>query len=152
MSNPSSALEDCTEVLSHPRVTVKANGRSATFLNPDRTKIKRIDLDCWLSSAETAKADFLLSKPGVVDVIVELKGKEIHHAIEQILATHELWKKTSPRVPNIGGLVIFTRSPERSTMLDNLRLQLLEKHRIWLQMGKSGLKDYKFESFIGKKV
>jgi hypothetical protein len=152
MSNPSSALENCTEVLSHPRTTVSANGRSATFLNPDRTKIKRIDLDCWLSSVETAKADFLVSKPGVVDVIVELKGKDIHHAIEQILATLALWKKASPIVPNFGGLVIFTRSPERSTMLDNIKAHLLEKHKIWLQMGKSGLKDYKFESFTGKRA
>jgi len=37
-------------------------------------------------------------------------------------------------------------------MLDNIKAHLLEKHKIWLQMGKSGLKDYKFESFTGKRA
>lgn len=151
MSNPNSALERCTEELTHPKVTVKANGRTATFLNPDRAKIKRIDIDCWLFSSESAKSDFLISKPGTVDVIVELKGKDIHHAIEQILATLTLWRKNEQCSAKVGGLVVFTRSPERSAVLDNLKLRLLVKHKIWLEMGKSGLKDYEFETFTGKK-
>jgi hypothetical protein len=152
MSNPNSALENCTEELTHPRITVKANGRSATFLNPDRVAIKKIDLDCWLSSTADAKADYLLCKPGVVDVIIELKGKDIDRGIEQILATFERWKTIPTCAAKIGGLIVFTRSPERSTTLDNLKARLLSRHKIWLEMGKSGLKDYQFEIFTGKRL
>jgi len=152
MSNPDSALERCTEELNHPRVTVKAHGRSATFLNPAKARIRKVDVDCWLGAADTPKADFLLCKPGVVDVVVELKGKEIHRAIEQIVATHAHWKKTSSCSAKIGGLIVFTRSPERSATLDSFKAKLLAKHKIWLEMGKSGLKDYEFEIFAGKKT
>jgi hypothetical protein len=151
MSNPSSALEGCTEELSHPRITVRANGRSATFLNPDRARIKRVDLDCWLSSTADVKADYLLCKSGVVDVIVELKGKDIDHGVDQVLATLKRWKTIPTCAAKIGGLIVFTRSPERSATLDNLKVKLLSKHKIWLEMGKSGLKDYQFEIFTGKK-
>jgi len=149
MSNPNSALEKCTEELTHPRITVRANGRAATFLNPDRMVIKKIDLDCWLCDLKTFKADFLVCSPGVVDVIVELKGKDIHHAVEQILATLAHWKQAPPRLGKIGALIVFTRSPERSTTLDNLKARLLSRHKIWLEMGKSGLRDYEFRTFTG---
>jgi len=150
MSNPSSALERCTEELNHPRVTVKAHGRSATFLNPSKARINRVDVDCWLHDANTLKADYVVCMPTVVDVIVELKGKEIQHAVEQILATHAHWKNVPSCAEKIGGLIVFTRSPERSTVHDTIKAKLLAKHGIWLEMGKSGLKDYEFRVFAGK--
>ena len=147
MSNPSSALERCTEELNHPRVTVKAHGRSATFLNPEKAKIRRIDVDCWLHGVDTAKSDYVLCKTGSADVIVELKGKDIHHAIDQIVATHAHWMRTPSCAAKTGALVVFTRSPERSATLDTIKAKLLAKYGIWLEMGKSGLKDYEFMTF-----
>jgi hypothetical protein len=147
MSSPSSSLVTCTEELNHPRVTVKAHGRSATFLNPGRTIIKKVDIDCWLHAAGTAKADYVVCMPKSVDVIVELKGKDIIYAVDQILATHAHWKKVPLCAKNIGALVVFTRSPERSAVLGNIKARLLAKHGIWLEMGKTGLKDYEFEIF-----
>jgi hypothetical protein len=32
-----------------------------------------------------------------------------------------------------------------------MKAKLLAKHKIWLDMGKSGLKEYKFETFTGKR-
>ncbi len=149
MSNPDPALERCTEELNHPRVTVRANGRVATFLNPERVNIRKIDVDCWLHGVDTAKSDCVVCKAGSVDVIVELKGKDIHHAIDQIVATYAHWKRTPSRAAKTGALVVFTRSPERSATLDTVKAKLLAKHGIWLEMGKSGLKDYDFTTFAG---
>lgn len=147
MSNPDPALERCTEELDHQRITLRAHGRRATFLNSEGKKIRKVDVDCWLASADGAKADYLVCKPGVADVIVELKGKDIHHGIEQIVATCTHWKKHPYCSERLGGLIVFTRSPERSAALDNIKTKLLAKHKIWLEMGKSGLKDYEFEMF-----
>ena len=149
MSSPNSALRKCTEELNHPRVTVKAKGRAATFLNPERAKIKKIDVDCWLSSTKTPKADYIVCKPDVVDVIVELKGKDILHAVEQIVATYAHWKETASCAAKVGGLIVFTRSPKRSALLDTVKATLLVKHKLWLEMGKNGLKDYEFQTFTG---
>lgn len=151
MSKPDSALEDCTEELSHTRITVRAIGQSATFLNSERIKINKIDIDCWLPTTAKAKADFILCKPGLVDVIIELKGKDIDHGLKQILATRERWKKVPSCSAKIGGLIVFTRSPKRSAALGNIKAKLLLDYELWLEMGKSGLKDYEFETFIGKK-
>jgi hypothetical protein len=142
-------LRRCIKEIEHTRITVKANNRTAIFLNPERAKIKIVDLDCLLQTADAPKADYIVSKPTVADVIVELKGKDLGHAIEQILSTANYWRKAPPFSPVIGGLVVFTRSPERSAMLDNIKLKLLKNHRIWLEMDKSGLKEYQFETFIG---
>jgi hypothetical protein len=147
MSKPNPLLEQCTESLSHTKITVKANGRVATFLNPGRMPIKKVDLDCWLRTTTSAKADYVISKPGNVDIIVEIKGKDIDHAIEQILATLALWKAVPPYSAKFGGLIVFSRSPERSATLGDVKKRLLEKHKIWLEMGKSGLKEYSFETF-----
>ena len=151
MSNPNSVPARCFEELDGPRVTVKANGRVATFLNPDRIKIRKIDVDCWLQPVSGLRSDFLLAKAAMVDVIIELKGQDIDHALKQILATLHHWKTTKLCSPRCGGLVVFTRSPKRSAMLDNLKLKLLYKHKIWIEMGKSGLRDYEFELFTGTK-
>ncbi|MGB6745269.1 MAG: hypothetical protein WBE38_16600 [Terracidiphilus sp.] len=149
MSNHSSVPARCIEKLNGPRITVKANGRLATFLNPDRAEIKKIDVDCWLRHVSGLRSDFLLVKAGIVDVIIELKGKDIDHAVKQILATLDHWKLTPLCSPRFGALVVFTRSPKRSTTLDNLKLKLLNKRKIWIEMGKSGLRNYEFDMFTG---
>jgi hypothetical protein len=151
MSHPSFVPPECCEDWDERKITVKANGRAATFLNPDRGKIKRIDVDCWLQSVPGLRSDFLLTKAETVDVIIELKGHDIDHALRQILATLVHWKRTKLCSPRFGGLVIFTRSPKRSAMLDNLKLKHLEKHKIWIEMDKSGLRNYAFEMFTGIK-
>ncbi|HWG18926.1 MAG TPA: hypothetical protein VG225_00250 [Terracidiphilus sp.] len=151
MSKVSSALERCTEETKSRRITVKANGRAATFLNPEKATIKRVDVDCWLTSVSGQRSDYLLLKPGTVDVIIELKGKDVEHALEQILATLTHWKAAKKCSPRFGGLVVFTRSPMRSATLDNLKLKLLNNHQIWIEMGKSGLKEYEFATFTGTK-
>jgi hypothetical protein len=96
------------------------------------------------------RADYILCKPGIADVIVELKGKDIDHAVKQILSTHALWKTIPSCSAKIGGLIVFTRSPQSSAVLARTKALLLTKHHIWLEMGKSGLKEYKFETFTGK--
>ena len=152
MSSPSLLPARCFEELAGRRITVRANGRAATFLNPDQERIKKIDVDCWLQPVTGLKSDFLLAKAETVDVIIELKGQDIDHALNQILATLEHWKTTKYCSPRFGGLVVFTRSPKRSATLDNLKLKLLTKHKIWIEMGKSEVQEYEFVLFTGNEA
>jgi len=77
MSSPDQSLQACTGQLNHSKIIVKRDGRRATFINAERTFIKCVDLDAWLSGSGTARADYILAKPQIADVIIELKGKDI---------------------------------------------------------------------------
>jgi hypothetical protein len=152
MSIPSSLLEKCLEKVKFPKIVVGPSGRSACFLNPVRSEIVIVDVDCWLGEAGVLRSDFIVCRPEVVDVIVELKGKDIEHGVDQIVATAKAWRGCGKASPAIGGVIVFTRSPARSAALDNIRLRTLKQHRIWLEMGKSGLKDYTFDTFSEGRV
>jgi hypothetical protein len=151
MSNPDPLLEACTEHPNSSKITVKRDGRRATFDNSDRTSIRQVDLDCWIPSADTPKADFIVSKPAVVDVIVELKGKDIAHAIGQITSTLVKWKTGHQFSEKIGGLIVFTRCPMRAAELGDIKKRLLVQHDLWVEIDKDQKSVYRFETFTGKR-
>lgn len=151
MSKPDPSLQACTEELNDSKITVKRDGRRATFDNSERAIIRRIDLDCWIPSSATAKADFIVSKPGVADVIVELKGKDIAHAVEQIVATLSKWKTAPPFSKKIGGLIVFTRCPMRAAETGDMKKRLLRQHGLWMEINKDQKTEYRFETFAGKR-
>jgi len=152
MSKPDDLLESCTTTKTDSKIKVEAHTRKAVFDNPERAEIKVVDLDCWLAKDTGPKADHIVSKPGVVDVVVELKGKDIDHALEQILATCAKWKEAPRFSKRLGGLVVFSRSPDRSAAMDDTRKRFLQTHGIWLEMNKNNQTEYRFETFTGKKV
>lgn len=151
MSNPDPSLQDCTEDLNDPKITVKRDGRRATFGNSARSLVKCVDLDCWIPSTDTPKADYILAKPGVVDVIIELKGKDIAHAVEQIVATHGKWKTSLPFSRRIGGLIVFTRCPMRAAEIGDMKKRLLRQYGLWMEIDKDQKTEYRFEIFTGKR-
>ena len=152
MSKPDTLLESCTTTRTDSKIKVEAHTRKAVFDNSERSEIKIIDVDCWLAADAGPKADRIVSKPGVVDVVVELKGKDIDHALEQVLATCTKWKDVPPFSKKIGGLIVFSRSPERSAAIDDSKKRFLQTHGIWLEMNKNNQTEYKFETFTGKKA
>jgi hypothetical protein len=152
MSKPDPLLESCTKTRTDSKVKVEARTCKAVFNNPERTEIKIVDLDCWLANDIGPKADHIVSKPDVVDVVVELKGKDIDHALEQILATCAKWQEAPRFSKRLGGLVVFSRSPDRSAAIDDWKKRFLQTHGIWLEMNKSNQKEYRFETFTGKKA
>ena len=151
MSNPDPSLQACTRELNHPKITVKRDGRRATFINAELTLIKCVDLDAWLSNSGTARADYILAKPHVVNVIIELKGKDIAHAAEQIVVTLGKWKSAPPFSTKIGGLIVFTRCPMSAADLGDMKKRLLKQHGLWMEIDKDQKTEYRFETFAGKK-
>jgi hypothetical protein len=150
MSNLDPSLSDCTEELRNSKITVK-RGRRATFDNTEHALIKCVDLDRWLSASTNAKADYILAKPEVADVIVELKGKEIARAAEQIVATLGKWKAAPPFSKKIGGLIVFTRCPMSAADLGDMKKRLLKQHGLWMEIDKDQKTEYRFETFTGKR-
>jgi hypothetical protein len=88
----------CIEMLPagrYPKISIHdpGTGRSAVLLNPDRAEVRRIQMDGCLAPEGNASADFVLSLRTVIDVIVELKGKNVDHAVEQIESTRVYWSQ-----------------------------------------------------------
>jgi hypothetical protein len=71
MRNPSPTPDDCIETVRDSKPKVEENGRKAIFLNPERVSIKKVRVDGCLIKEDGLKADYIVSKPEVIDVIVE---------------------------------------------------------------------------------
>lgn len=147
MSKPSPSSEDCIRTVCDSKPKVEENGRKAVFLNPGNAAIKKVRVDGCLIVDETLKADYIVSKPNVVDVIVELKGKDIDHAKDQIVATLAFWKAHPPFSAKIAGLIICSRSPMSSSDLQVMKKKVKDQHGLLLTVHENGRKEYDFVEF-----
>jgi len=136
----------CIKTVHDSKPKVEENGKKAVFLNPGNEEIKIVQVDGCLVTGATLRADFIVAKPTIVDVIVELKGKDIYRACDQITATLEVWRSNEPFSARIAGLIICSRSPASSTELQLMKVQA-RKRGIALVVEESGRREYNFEAF-----
>jgi hypothetical protein len=146
MTKNSSTDDNCVETVHDSKIKVEEHGRKAVFLNQDRREVRIVSVDGCLISGASPRADFILSKPTVVDVIVELKGKDIFHAKEQIMATLLFWSSHPPYSQRIAGLIICSRSPATSSVLQVMK-QKARRNGILLVIEESGRREYSFDAF-----
>jgi hypothetical protein len=147
MSKRKPPSDDCIQTVCDSKPKVEENGRKAVFLNPENAPIKKVRVDGCLIVGASPKADYIVSKPGAVDVIVELKGKDIHHAKDQIIATLPFWRAYPPFSGKIAGLIICSRSPMSSSELQVMTAKVMIHHRISLTVDESGRREYDFAEF-----
>jgi hypothetical protein len=126
---------------------VEENGRRAVFLNPERVSIKKVKVDGCLITGSGLKADYIVAKPGVIDVIVELKGADVYHARDQIIATLPFWRGYPPFSTKVAGLIVCSRSPTSSSDLQVMKAKVLIHHKLWLEVDENGRKEYEFLNF-----
>ena len=148
MSKINPIQEGCIQTVCDSKPKVEENGRKAVFLNPGNDHIKKVQVDGCLIVNNTPKADYIVSKPGMVDVIVELKGKDIYHAKDQIVATLSFWKAYPPFSEKIAGLIICSRSPMSSSELQVMKAKVQNQHHLSLIVDENGKKEYDFAVFI----
>lgn len=150
--NAKARIADCKNhrvVKKISKVKVEQHGKSAVFLNPDRQSIHVTELDKGMVDHQCI-ADFAVSKTGVGDVIVELKGKEVGRACEQIIAAATLLKSCRKTPSPIAGLIVCTRFPSSDTKAVRLKNQFMQKQKALLKICASN-KEYSFEEFFGRR-
>jgi hypothetical protein len=143
MPKPSSQADKCTQVVHDSRPKVEENGRKAVFLNLQNDEVRIIRVDNCLITGSSRRADYIMSRPGLVDVIVELKGKDIFHARDQILATLPVWLSNPPFSSKIVGLIICSKSPASSSELQ-VMISKARKAGLTLIVEKNGKREYDF--------
>ena len=142
VSRKNASNENCIEKVNHSKVKVTDPGtaRTAILLNPERVQVRRIRMDGCLAPPGRIAADWIVSKPTSVDVIVELKGKNVGHAVEQIEATRTFWIGHEEYVANqpIGAWIICSEYPRATTKVARYRESLRARGTILLVSTHNG--------------
>jgi hypothetical protein len=143
-------LSDCTETLTHTRIKVddKRSLRWAVFLNPAQTTIRKVRVDGCLVSGSIA-ADWIVSKADCADVVVELKSRDVGHAIQQIVATLRFWSKhvECKQKDHLAALIVCTQYPRDNTKIERARRQIEQEHHAPLHVKSRNL-EYAFEALV----
>jgi len=111
-------------------ILVQENGRKATVLNKDRSVFFVIKVDGGVLVQATA-CDYIISKSKKADLLIELKGIDVKHAVEQISATAALWDSSGVREGAIAGLIVCSRlpNPRFSTNIQRARSSFLARYK-----------------------
>ena len=91
MSNK--CIEECIEAQYHSEIKCEEKQSKFILLNPERKKIDKIVVDgcIYKKGGSELRCDYALNYADIT-IFVELKGKDIKRAIDQILATDNATK------------------------------------------------------------
>ncbi|KAA6460146.1 hypothetical protein DYQ86_13935 [Acidobacteria bacterium AB60] len=129
-------------------VRIEEKGRSACFRNPERGIIRRIRVDGGLIT-EGMRADFVVSKPEMVDVIAELKGSDTARAIKQIQATFPIWIRHALCGRRWGALIVTAQGihPKHQANVQRWKTQFEIRYGVILRI-ETRNREYDFDEFV----
>jgi len=144
---------NCIGEIRHPKVKVHdpGTGISAILLNGRKERVRRIRMDGCLAPAGERAADFVVSLSKSVDVIVELKGADVDHAITQVESTRTFWRshREYEKGQPIGAWIICTQYPKGSLKIGRYREKFRALGGVLLISTHSG-EERAFSDFIPK--
>jgi hypothetical protein len=148
MANKSQGPHPYVEELTARLISVHENRRSAHFQNPDHVLIRRILIDGGLIT-QGVRADYVVSNPQVVDVIIELKGSDTARGIEQIRATYPVWAKHELAGKVIGALIVRGQGvrPKHQANIQRWIAQMEARHGMVLRI-ETRNREYRFDEFL----
>jgi hypothetical protein len=143
---------ECMEFHNRASLHISEYGVGATFLNPRREKLRKIKYDgCFNKDSGSRQADYIVGLTGLVDVITELKGSDISHAISQVEATLRTWRNGQDRFPRIVCLIVFGHTiPRMSSRIGTIERDFLLEHKTLLWIRETGSEKFNFRKLIGK--
>jgi len=127
------ALHRCQQILTDSRIKVEESGRKAIFLNAGREEYIRTQIDgCLLNGARAC--DWAVSKPDLGDVLVELKGVNVSHAIDQLEAGAHYWLGSGLATEHLGMLIVCAQYPRMSTQVQRAQARFKKLFRAPLKV------------------
>jgi len=111
-------IEICNECKNDKIVLVKENKRSFKIINSSRVFINKVKVDkCFIKDGKRCDYLFEIECNNIKKVFyIELKGKDLKHAIEQILATIEVCKSSHKGIKKYA-FVILSRYPKEDSSI-----------------------------------
>jgi hypothetical protein len=126
----------CVKLTRAPLIRVAEHASVATLINSKRAKI-RID-ECVVRKG--IRCDWVVSKENCVDVLIELKGADVNHAVDQLLATIEIWRNHPLRGKNtkLAALVVCSQYPRIDTRVQRAKKIFASKFGMPLHISSRG--------------
>ncbi len=121
----------CTEVVKVSKVKIAENGKQAIFLNPKKEAFSRTRVDGCIIVNQTA-CDWWIVHEKSGSVLVELKGSDVEHAIEQIEATFEYLLMNKLLLENNAAMIVCSkpsRHPSFTSKLQKAKSRLSAKFK-----------------------
>jgi hypothetical protein len=151
---------ECIEHSNEISLHISEHGVGATFLNPRRKQLRKIRYDgCYRRTPRSRQADYIVGLAQVVDVIVELKGSDLKHAVTQIETTFGAWKDDPIRYPRIVCLIVYGRIeakrkgvgkiPRMGSNVGTIEREFLLTHNTQLWVRESGSEKFRFNKLLG---
>ena len=136
-------MRKCTDSL----VSIEENKRKAVFQNRQREDIYIIHVDGKMIT-QGERADYIVAKPQVVDIIIELKGSDVTKAINQIRATLPAWQQTPHAGKKQAALVVRGKGVHPNALINYGRWKAeLRKKNVRLRIETSN-QTYEFGEFL----
>jgi len=115
----------CSSDVYIQRVTVEENAAKAIFKNPDKKKFTKTQVDGCLMKNETA-CDWFITREDCDGVLVELKGSDVAHALDQIKASFAYLRDQNRLTLRRAGLVVCVKRPQHPAF--NSKVQRVKEH------------------------
>ena len=129
--------EPCLKTHSRRQFVLKERRSEVRFENPERHKIDQFQVDGCLMK-EGLKCDHLINVGALeATFFVELKGKDVHHAMKQLQTSHERLKER--HLSRVHWVVATTRCPLSTSDIQERQIQVRRRHRARLTVGNSPL-------------
>jgi hypothetical protein len=110
--------EECTETVTHKKIVFEEKRSKLTVENPEQVEVIKVKVDdCEIKNGRRCDFLFLANE---LEHFVELKGQDIHHAINQITTTIEKLSEVDKSVRKVA-FIITARSPLSAASIQNLR-------------------------------
>ena len=139
----------CTRRKRVQKILIGENKSKAVFLNDERAWFEVTQVDGCLCKNELA-ADYAVTKGMVGTIIIELKGSDVPHAVEQVLASAAFWREHQPRCTSVAGLIVSRQRPSYSTSVQKAQRKFMKAFKGPLHVVSSN-REYLFEKVLSFK-
>lgn len=119
---------ECVELVRHRLIKLEDRGSKRTLIveNSDQEAMSRVRMDGCVVK-QSVCADWVLSKQNVGDLVVELKGSDVAHAVAQVIAAASFLQENGLRQGKLGGVIVCTRYPKVDATILRLRNQFSKR-------------------------
>ena len=138
---------ECVEYSNQSSLHVNEEGVGATFVNRRGRELRKVKYDgCYCRIPREGRADFIIGYDRAIDVVLELKGSDLKHALVQIADTLERWKKGQIHYPQVACLIVYGHTiPRMRSKIGVLEREFLDQHSILLTIRQSGKERYSLD-------
>lgn len=126
-SRPKNA-DCCISLKNDKKIRINDAGKKVVFLNEEKSEYEVVRVDgCFIT--EGKRCDFFLKNTGMASVFIELKGKNIEEACEQLKVTASNKKILTKKEKKNGFLVVCSRYPRFDTYIARYKEYFAVQHK-----------------------